>query len=127
MVDYGEYHTTRGDSIGARYSHTAVLSAIVPSQPPPPGAPFTLNTNIYLFNTQNYTWVNTFDISIINGTSPPKPDNNKSSNSDNSLSLGAKIGIGVGAVAGLVIIGFAGFFIYNKLCKRDSHDSIATP
>ncbi|CAG8806469.1 9412_t:CDS:1, partial [Racocetra persica] len=96
----------------------------------PSGAKLVLNNNVYLLNTQNFTWVKTFDTSNINGTSSLKPDNHRSSSSDDqgdSLSLGAKIGIGVGAVAGFVIIVFAGFFIYNKLRKRDINQPIATP
>ncbi|CAG8692303.1 5093_t:CDS:1, partial [Racocetra persica] len=104
--------------------------SIVSPTPQPSGAKLVLNNNVYLFNTKNLTWVKTFDTSNINGTSSIKPDNNKGSSSDDqgdSLSLGAKIGIGVGAVVGFVLIVFAGFFIYNKLCKRDSDEFIATP
>ncbi|CAG8695634.1 20700_t:CDS:2, partial [Cetraspora pellucida] len=106
--------TTLGDSISGRSGHSAVLSAIVPS---PLRSGMALNNNVYLFNTQNYTWIKTFDALNINGTNS-KPDNKGS----DSLSLGAKIGIvgiGVGVVAAIVIY-FAWFFIYNKVSRRDN-------
>ncbi|CAG8684719.1 5806_t:CDS:2, partial [Racocetra fulgida] len=75
-------------------------------------------TDLYIFNTQDRTWVDYFDASNIYG-----------SNSDNnSLSLGAKIGICIAVVVAFVVIGAAGFFIYKKYPIRNNYrNSIATP
>ncbi|CAG8821326.1 2355_t:CDS:2, partial [Gigaspora margarita] len=68
---------------------------IVPSQPLPASSKMTLNNNLYIFNTKNYTWVNKFDASNIYGSN--------STNSD-SITLGEKINIGIGVVIAVSIM-----------------------
>ncbi|RIB28687.1 hypothetical protein C2G38_2157289 [Gigaspora rosea] len=99
------------------------LGSISPSSQLSASAPSILNNNLYIFNTQNYTWGNTFDASNIYG-----------SNSKNlpklvdPISLGAKIGIGIGVVAAVGIIAVVGFFLYKKFHNREGfRNSIATP
>ncbi|CAG8835607.1 34778_t:CDS:1, partial [Racocetra persica] len=99
--------------------------AVLPSTQQPTGSPLVLNNNMYIFNTQNYTWVNTFDASNINGSNPTNSDDKKDSN--DSILLGAKIGIGIGVLVALILIGVAGFFIYKKIRSHDHRHSIATP
>ncbi|RIB28682.1 hypothetical protein C2G38_2137200 [Gigaspora rosea] len=93
---------------------------IVTSQPLPSSAQLAFNTNLYILNTKNYTWVNTFDASNIYGS------NSTSLKNSNSFSLGAKIGIGIGVVAAIGIIAVVGFFLYKKYNNREDYP-IPTP
>ncbi|CAG8596579.1 3669_t:CDS:1, partial [Gigaspora rosea] len=78
----------------------------------------TLNSNLYIFNAQNYTWVNTFDVSDVNGFVSKHPPELVE-----TISLGAKIGIGIGVVAAVgIIAAVVGFFLYKKF-----RNSVATP
>ncbi|CAG8569623.1 7108_t:CDS:2, partial [Dentiscutata heterogama] len=83
--------------------------AIVPSQPQPSQSDLALNNNLYIFNTQNYTWVNTFDASNIYGSDEKN---------SNSFSLGAIIGTIIGVVIAVGIVTVVGFFLYKKFLNR---------
>ncbi|CAG8825461.1 2095_t:CDS:2 [Gigaspora margarita] len=119
-------NTTKNAPLQSLMFHSAILYGIymivafgrfVPSQPPPASTQMTLNNNLYIFNTKNYTWVNTFDASNIYGFN--------STNSD-SISLGAKIGIGIGVVAAVGIMSVLGFLLYKK-SRNCKNFPIATP
>ncbi|RIB28686.1 hypothetical protein C2G38_2157288 [Gigaspora rosea] len=92
---------------------------IAPSQPLPDSTPLTSNDKLYIFNVKNYTWVNTFDVTITYG---PNPTESK------SISLGAKIGIGIGVIVAVGIMVVVGIFFYKKFHNRKGfRNSIATP
>ncbi|RIB00660.1 hypothetical protein C2G38_2150778 [Gigaspora rosea] len=97
------------------------FGSITPSNQLSASASIILNNNLYIFNTQNYTWVNTFDATF---TGIYGPNSTKSG----PISLGAKIGIGIGVVAAVGIIAVVGFFLYKKFHNREGfRNSIATP
>ncbi|CAG8712716.1 17288_t:CDS:2, partial [Dentiscutata erythropus] len=84
--------------------------AVVSSQPQSVSSPLTLNNNLYIFNTQNYTWVNTFDASNIYGNS---------TNLNDSISYGERIGVGITVLVIVIIIVVGGGYIYyKKFCNR---------
>ncbi|KAF0553686.1 galactose oxidase [Gigaspora margarita] len=85
--------------------------------PQPASSKLALNNNLYIFNAQNYSWVNTFDVLNIHGSN--------STNSDSS-SLGVKIGTSIGVVIFVGIIAVVGFFFYKKFRNHKSVP-IATP
>ncbi|CAG8478295.1 12244_t:CDS:2 [Cetraspora pellucida] len=93
--------------IGIKWNGS-IHRVIVPSQPQQPNSSSTFNSDLYILNTQDYTWINYFDASNI--YSP-----------DNSLSLGAKIGIYIAVVVALVVMMIAGFFIYKKFHVRNNY------
>ncbi|CAG8624261.1 36207_t:CDS:2 [Gigaspora margarita] len=93
------------------------FGSVVPSQPQPASSNLALNNKLYIFNTQNYTWVNTFDASNIHGSN--------STNSD-SPSLGVKIGTGVGVIVFIGILAVVGLFLYKKF-RNHKGVPIATP
>ncbi|CAG8770486.1 5915_t:CDS:2, partial [Dentiscutata heterogama] len=70
------------------------FGAVVSSQPQAVSSPLTLNNNLYIFNTQNYTWVNTFDASNIYGNSTKLND---------SISSGKRVGVGITVLA--IVVG----------------------
>ncbi|CAG8714469.1 13220_t:CDS:1, partial [Gigaspora rosea] len=70
--------------------------AVVPSQSQSVSSPLTLNNNLYIFNTQNYTWDNPFDVSNMYVSNSTKLK-------DSSISI--------------VVI--AGFLIYKKIRARN--------
>ncbi|CAG8729679.1 14706_t:CDS:2, partial [Cetraspora pellucida] len=89
-------------------NYLAYKGVIVPSQPQKPNSSLTLNSDLYILNTQDYTWINYFDASNIYGP-------------NNSLSLGAKIGISIAVIVALVVIVITGFFIYKKFHVRNNY------
>ncbi|CAG8796460.1 16067_t:CDS:2, partial [Cetraspora pellucida] len=104
------------------------FGVLICDKPQPAKSPLILNNQLYILNTQNYTWVNTFDASNIYGSNSLHGSNVTSNNdSGGSISLGAIIGIGVGAAVALIIIGVVGFFGYKRIHARDNRHSIATP
>ncbi|CAG8789140.1 22754_t:CDS:2, partial [Racocetra persica] len=64
----------RGDSVGARSGHSAVLSAVVPLTPQPA---LVLNSNLYIFDTKNNTWIKGFNASDLGLNSEETSDNKK--------------------------------------------------
>ncbi|CAG8671905.1 1374_t:CDS:2, partial [Gigaspora margarita] len=64
------------------------FGVVVPSQSQPVSSQLALNNNLYILDTQNYTWVNTFDASNIFG-----------SNSTNTLKLELIIKIAIVCVS----------------------------
>ncbi|CAG8726300.1 43319_t:CDS:2, partial [Gigaspora margarita] len=94
-----------------------VAFGMVIPQPISQSSAFKFNNNLYILNTQNYTWINYFDA----------PNVSESNLDNNSLSLGAKIGICIAVVVALVVMGAAEFFIYKKFRVRNNcRNSIAT-
>ncbi|CAG8758321.1 40777_t:CDS:2, partial [Gigaspora margarita] len=88
------------------------FGAVVPSQPQPVSSPLTLNNNLYIFNTQNYTWVNTFDASNMYVSN--------STQLKDSVPLDVKLGVGITVLVITVsIVIVAGFLIYKKIRARN--------
>ncbi|CAG8637810.1 6553_t:CDS:1, partial [Dentiscutata heterogama] len=91
-----------------------------------------LNSNLYILNTQNYTWIT----STPTDQNPPTPTNSNNpypTNSDNQSSsvtssknlLLTGIGIGVGAIIFITVIIFAGVLLYKRCYKASN--AIPTP
>ncbi|KAF0442575.1 galactose oxidase [Gigaspora margarita] len=83
-----------------------------------------LYTNkIYILDTQNYTWVTTFNIPAT--TNPAKQtQSNGNSSTDQAKNSSSNLYIGVGIGVGVVILAVIGFIIYKN---RHKEEFIATP
>lgn len=81
-----------------------------------------VNSNIYLLDTRNYTWV-TSTYTSLNSSHPPNPTVTQIqtviASDSNLLSTGAIVTIPLVLIAILAIAGFTGYWFYKKKKQND--------